>query len=299
MKAIAYSLFGFNKAKYENCFTFDSYLSGLMLSIRFNRLVYPDWITVLETDTSTYTAYAPLFSYLSDRNILRIEKNGNDSALCEAMLWRLKPIYWKDGSERWEFSHVLCRDLDSLSTYREAQAVQVWMNHDKAMHAITDSVSHDIALMGGMIGVRPDYFSARTNTNSYEELRKKFTGDLSCKGSDQLFLNSIVYPCFSEKGTDSITQHYFKGHARTWLSDFHSCRCWENECRVGHKAGCPEDVSLNIPIELKETNEISEHIGASGWNQQQTMRLVEKYKDKFHDLIYIEKQYPQIFYWVK
>src|SRR3990167_1516722 len=172
MKAIAYSLFGFNKAKYENCFTFDSYLSGLMLSIRFNRLVYPDWITVLETDTSTYTAYAPLFSYLSDRNILRIEKNGNDSALCEAMLWRLKPIYWKDGSERWEFSHVLCRDLDSLSTYREAQAVQVWMNHDKAMHAITDSVSHDIALMGGMIGVRPDYFSARTNTNSYEELRK-------------------------------------------------------------------------------------------------------------------------------
>jgi len=73
MKAIAYSLFGFNKAKYENCFTFDSYLSGLMLSIRFNRLVYPDWITVLETDTSTYTAYAPLFSYLSDRNILRIE----------------------------------------------------------------------------------------------------------------------------------------------------------------------------------------------------------------------------------
>lgn len=300
MKAISYSLFGYAHGKYENCFPFDGYLAGLMLSIRANRLVYPDWHNVLETDNSTYKAFEPLFNYLQTKNILRIEKNKDGAQLCEAMLWRLKPAFWMNNLNRWEFSHVICRDLDSLSTYREAQAVQMWINKDTSFHAITDSVSHDVALMGGMIGINPIHFTAKTNIQSFEGLMNLCKINLSSKGTDQVFLNSVIYPMVGEKGRDSITQHYFKGHGKTWLGDFHTCNCWIDSCRQGHKEGCKLDIGIeNVNIDMKETNEISEHIGASGWNQTQTMALIKKHEDKFQDLIEIEKQYPQIFYWIR
>lgn len=281
-KAIVYSLFGYDRERAENCFDFNSYLRGLMLCIRFNRLIYPDWQTILETDHSTYSGFEPLFKGLEDRNVLRIEKNKNDAQLCEAMLWRLKPAFWKDASHKWEFSHVLCRDLDSPATYREAQAVQVWMNHDKAMHAITDSVSHTLPLLGGMIGLRPDYFSGRMNVNSFSDFMGLCRHDLSAKGSDQTFLNQIVYPNFAEKGRDSITQHYILGYGQTWLSDWHNTI---------------EDIPLSISEELKETNVICGHIGAAGWYEPPMMKLIYKYKHKFEDFLMLEKMYPQIFYW--
>lgn len=298
-KAIAYSLFGYDRAKFDNCFTFDSYLAGLMLSVRLNRLVYPEWQNILETDRATYEGFKPLFDYLVNGNVLRIEKNDNGAKLCEAMLWRLKPAFWKTPWDKWEFDHVICRDLDSLSTYREAQAVQMWVNKDSSMHAMTDSISHDVALMGGMIGINPRHFTAKTSIQSFQGLMNLCKIDLSAKGSDQTFLNSVIYPMVAQKGHDSITQHYFKGHGKTWLSDWHTCGCWIDSCRQGHKPGCKLDVPLSISEDLKETNEVSEHIGASGWNQTQTMALIKKHEDKFKDLIEIEKQYPQIFYWIR
>ena len=299
-KAIIYSLFGYNKPKHPNCFTFDSYLAGLMLSIRINRLVFPGWVNVLETDKSTYAAYGEFFMALEANGSLRIERNADGAKLCEAMLWRMKPSFWTDQYGKWEFSHVLCRDLDSLHTYREAQAVQMWIDHDKAMHAITDSISHDVALLGGMIGIRPDHFTSKVNIRSWGELMARCTIDLSNKGSDQTFLNSVIYPLVAQKGNDSITQHYFKGHGKTWLADYHTCSCWKEDHFYGHNKGCSLDITINgVSEDMKETNEISWHMGMSGWNQPQTLALIEKHKDKFADLYEIEKRHKDIFYWVK
>jgi len=281
-KAISYSLFGYERERADSCFDFASYLRGLMLCLRFNRLIYPDWFTILETDHATYNGFASLFKALEDRNIIRIEKNKNGTPICEAMLWRMKPVFWKDTFNKWEFSHVLCRDLDSPATYREAQAVQVWINHDKAMHAITDSVSHDVPLLGGMIGVNPAYFSERMKVNSHDDLMKLCSHSLGNKGSDQVFLNQTIYPEFAQKGRDSITQHYVLGHGQTWLGDWHNTI---------------EDIPLGIPEELKETNIICGHIGAAGWYEPPTMKLIYKYKHKFTDLIEIERQYPKTFTW--
>lgn len=299
MNAIVYSLFGYNREKYENCFTFDSYLCGMMLSIRLNRLVYPGWINVIETDRNTHDAFRPLFDHLRNSNTILIELNKNYAQLCEAMLWRLKPIFHTNQDGSWKFDHVICRDLDSLCTYREAQAVQQWINDDTSVHAMTDSVSHDVALMGGMVGFNPRHFTAKTNAKTHHELMQRWSTDLSRKGSDQTFMNTVIYPLVGEKGHDSITQHYFKGYGKTWLSHYNTCNCWLDTCRQGHKEGCKLDVKLSISEDMKETNEVSEHIGASGWNQTQTMALIEKHKDKFTDLIEIEKQYPEIFYWIR
>ena len=296
-KAITYSLFGFDRAKHPDCFDFHSLLRGLMICLRFNRMVYPEFQTILQIDHASYNGYPDLFKQLTDRNILRIEKNPNGAQLCEAMLWRLKPVYWRDAFGKWEFTHVLCRDLDSPSVYREAQAVQAWINNDRSMHAITDSVSHDVALMGGMIGVRPESFTGKTNTNSFHELMSLNKIDLSNKGSDQVFLNEKIYPCVGQKGNESITQHYFKGRGNSWLHDFHTCSCWLDTPALGHKDNCPENIPLSIPIELKDTDECVQHIGSSGWNGPKTDAWMHKYKDRFEDLLTIEKQYPKIFLW--
>jgi len=279
MKGIVYSLFGYERGRAENCFDFNSYLRGLMICLRMNTLIYPDWKTVLETDENTYNGFKTLFDKLIEQEIIIIEINKNNTKLCEAMLWRLKPIFWKKN----KFTHILCRDLVSPATYREAQAVNYWVNQrEKAMHAITDSISHDVALMGGMIGIMPEHFIHKTSCYTFEDLMKKSNIDYSTKGSDQVFLNQNIYPMFAQKGNDSITQHYVLGFANTFLSD------WHNEI---------EDIDIGLPIELKETNDICGHIGSAGWYEPIASKLIYKYKSKFYEISEAEKEYPQIFYW--
>lgn len=276
-KAISYSLFGFGKERAANCFDFHSYLRGLLINVRLNRLIYPEWDIILHVDQATFSAYEKLLTQIGV--IVKVQP---DAPLCLAMLWRMKPIFEKMPDQTWKYSHVICRDLDSPTTYREAQAVHHWIEHDKAAHAITDSVSHTIPLMGGMIGFRPDYITERIGQTWEEMLALAPDINYTRKGSDQDFLNRAIYPKVGEKGNDSITQHYILGHGDTFLSD------WHNKI---------PDVYLGLDEALKESNHICGHVGASGHYEGELFRFLRPYWDQFQDLIKIEKSYPQIFYW--
>jgi hypothetical protein len=287
-KCISYSLFGYNKERHESCFDFNSYLRGLAICLRMNRLIYPDWEIVLNTDQKTYDAFKDLF----DKYPITIRIN-EEAPLCYAMLWRMKPIFELENG-KWKYTHVLCRDLDSPATYREAQAVKYWMNKDKAVHAITDSVSHDVALMGGMIGVIPKYFTMFVG-NSFEAMMGA-AGDMdfSRKGSDQNFLNHYIYPKVGQKGSDSITQHYFNGYGNTFLSDYHTCTCPPT---AGHASHCVNNIEIDLPYHLADSNNVCGHIGASGWYETALFKFLRKYWHEFEDLFAIEKEYKNIFYW--
>lgn len=281
MKVICYSLFGYERGRAENCFDFNSYLRGLMINIRMNRLLFPDWTINVQTDKATYNAWGELFQKLP----ITVEVHDNGVPLTKAMLWRLRPVFEVNFNGFAKYSHVLCRDLDSIATFREAQAVQYWMNKDKAMHAITDSVSHDLPLLGGMIGINPKHFTMLMNCSTWESLIARNNNyEWEKKGSDQTFLNQVVYPVFAQKGTDSITQHYCLGMANTFLSDYHN--------------HIP-DMELPLPFEYKESNDCCGHIGAAGYYSTQTSKFINKHADKFTDLIEIESQYPDLFSWVK
>lgn len=280
MKAISYALFGYNKARQDNCFDFNSYLRGLMISIRMNRIVYPEWTTVLNTDRETYEAFKDLFDGIWD---LEVHIN-EPEPLCKAMLWRLKPIYLMQDAKDWDkpkFTHVLCRDLDSPTTKKEAQCVQYWMNKGSAMHAITDSVSHNIPLMGGMIGIKTDMWTLRMpkTWNALLELGRGINYER--KGTDQQFLNECVYPIWASKGSESITQHYLLGMANTFLNDYNN--------------SVPTYLDLDIP---DETNIVCGHIGASGWYETAMFKFLRKFWNDYEDLLSLEKQHPNIFYWV-
>lgn len=275
-KAISYSLFGYNKERHKDCFDFSSYLRCLMVNVRMNRLIYPEWEIVLQTNQETYNAFKKLFD-----NIGIIIRINPPAPLCLAMLWRLKTCFETE-KDNWKYSHVICRDLDSPTTYREAQAVKYWINRDKAMHAITDSISHNIPLMGGMIGIRPAYFNEKVG-NTWDAMMKLSKGmTFEKKGSDQVFLNQCIYPTFATKGSESITQHYVKGHGDTFLNDYHNTI---------------PDLEIDVPYQYSESNQTCGHIGASGYYETAMFKFLRKYKDQFTDLIEVEKQYPNIFYW--
>lgn len=280
-KAIVYSLFGFNKGRVASCFSFESYLRGLMICIRMNRLLFPDWKIVLQTDNNTYIGFQKLFDALKEKELISISLNPDNTALCEAMLWRLKPVFETDGGG-WKYTHVLCRDLDSPATFREAQAVHYWIQKDKAVHAITDSISHTVPMLGGMIGMRPRYFTERVG-QTWEAMMKRNTFNLSGKGSDQDFLNTHIYPLFARHGEDSITQHYCLGMPKTFLSDWHNTI---------------DNIDIGLDAELKESNAICGHIGSAGYYSAALSNFLFKHQDKFTDLLEIEKE-VEVFYWAK
>lgn len=270
MNVISYSLFGFNKERNDSCFDFNTYLRGLLINIRLNKLLFPDFIVRLHTDSHTFEGFKELFDSLPIQIVIC-----DNAPLTLSMLWRMKPCFDTN------VNLVLCRDLDSPPTYREAQAVQYWMNKDKAAHAITDSISHDVPMLGGMIGFKRIYFKDYTGFDSWESMVN--TGmDWSKKGMDQTFLTQKVYPCFAKHGSDSITQHYIKGMPDSFLMDCHN-----------HI----QDMELSIPFEYKESNDICGHIGSAGFYEPPMMKFMRKTWDKFSDLNAIEKKYSHIFWW--
>lgn len=277
-KCISFALFGYDKQRYDGCLDFNSYLRGISINARLARLVYPDFEVVVNTDAATYEAFKTYFDAMPIRTLI------NDPApLTKAMLWRLKPIFETlDG--KWRYSHVICRDLDGAVSYREAQAVQYWMNKDKAMHCITDSISHSIPCLGGMIGFKPDYITERIGRQNWNDLMNVTGYQWDVKGMDQTFINHEIYPWVAQHGSDSVTQHYIKGMPHSFLSDCH------NEI---------QDIEVqSVPFEYKCTNDCVVHIGQCGWNEMPTLNIFRKYADLFADITEAEKQFPNIFYWV-
>ncbi len=273
-KAISYALFGYGKPQQTNCFSHDSYLRGLLINIRLNRLLYPQWVNVIHLDQSTYNAFKDLFDNLPDSEIVICP----DAPLCLAMLWRVKPFF-----ETTKYSHVICRDLDSPATYREAQCVQEWINEKTTMHAITDSISHNIPLMGGMIGARPDYFTMRVCQSWDDMLKLDSSFNFAVKGSDQHFLTRVIYPKMAIPGEDSITQHYIEGYGNTFLQHYHN--------QV-------PNIELPINDSLKDSNNICGHIGSAGAYTSAIEKFLSDRKELFLDIHEIEKPFADTFYWV-
>lgn len=306
-KAISYSLFGYNRERQANCFDFNSYLRGLHINIRFNRILFPEWVNVLNIDESTYNSkYKKIFDWHVEKGWLRLSIR-EPAPLCKSMLWRVATLFDYDHPV-WRYSHVICRDLDSIATYREAQMVQQWVDEDRAIHCITDSVSHTIPMMGGMVGFRPGYVNdlLKLNTNPEAAWNKllSFAPDIdySRKGSDQDFLNRIIYP----KCANNATEHFIKGrphdliegNGRHYLAPS-SIPDWIMKVSDHNLPNAFRANHIGWSEHLKQTNLLAGHIGAAGFYEAPTMKFLyweDPYKDDYKELENM-KEFAQIFYW--
>lgn len=180
MKVISYALFGDT-----NAFEFPFYLRGIYFNIRMNRLLYPDWYTIVHVQKEVNHRYTFLLHEL--KSILDYGIAIRDEApRCEAMLWRMDPIF--RGA-----SVVLTRDADAITTYRESCAVNNWLYSEKGYHGINDDPAHSIEMMGGMCGFKVDQFKKDfPEINSLADLTG--SSNLANHGTDQNLLMSKIFP---------------------------------------------------------------------------------------------------------
>jgi hypothetical protein len=265
MKAISYALFG-SGVKHENSFNFETYLSGLVICIRQNRILYPHWVTVLQTDQQTADKYSGLLDSLPI-----IYEINEPEPLTKSMLWRMKPVFDT------QFTHVMCRDLDSPATLREKKCIEYWLGTGKAAHAITDSISHTVPMMGGMIAFVQKNFAEITGFSTWDSMFVNAHYDFNRKGADQDLLNQRIYPKFAQPGRDSITQHYILGMPNTFLSD------WSNQI---------PDIGIDG---FEGADDVTGHIGAAGYYIGQLLQFWEKHPDPEMDAI--EKQFTNVAFW--
>jgi hypothetical protein len=269
MKVISYSIFGD-----PSSFEFPFYLRGLYFNARMNRLIYPDWSTrvhVCETLTADGHEYYRSF-IVRLQALLNIDVRWMKySPMCEAMLWRMSPVF--DPT----VFHVICRDADAITTYREAQAVSEWIKSGFGFHGITDNPAHSIPMMGGMVGFDGEHFRIKFGRR-WGNLRDMIgDADLYERGSDQSFMMKNIYPYVK----DDMMGHFFEG-------------CKERVAATKQAI----DHSTRLPLvspRLWESNLTCRHIGSAGVVEMETLRFFQRF-DKT-DYSAFEKQFPKIFYW--
>jgi hypothetical protein len=292
-KAISFSLFGFDRERFDNCFSFDSYLRGLHINIRLARLLFPQWIIVLNVDEATYNSpYRAVFDWYQNKGLIRIRLFPNGEPLCKAMLRRLETVF-DYTHPNWTYTHVICRDLDSIPTLREAQMVQEWIEEDKALHCITDSVSHTIPMMGGMVGFRPGYVNdimqiTQHPQDAFDKLLSMAQGiDYRYKGSDQDFLGRVMYP----KLCQSATEHFILGMPHNLIEG--------NGRHYRVPSNSVPGVDLAAHPELEETNRLAGHVGAAGFYESPLMKFLywnDPYKQEYAELENMPG-FEKLFYW--
>lgn len=260
-KCISYSIFRGDCEEFE----FKSYLKGLYFNLRMNKLIYPDWQNVIHVQGSIADVYRDYFADLSYHFQSIIVYPGN-GPLCHMMLWRMLPIW---GTRLDNYDYVLCRDSDALTTYREAQLVNHWINekHDSIL-AIWDNPAHS-GLMGGMVAFHTN--SIRKEFPSFEALIKG--ADLKKRGSDQDLLNKKIYPVFKNFIHWEDHKSNFNKTAKVY-------------------SGAPKGVS----DKLWESNLCAAFIGAPGFNELETLRFLKRFdKTDYSDF---EKRHKDLFWWV-
>ncbi|HEY3429629.1 MAG TPA: hypothetical protein VGK39_03060 [Cyclobacteriaceae bacterium] len=230
-----------------------------------NRILLPDFYTTVYTTTELIDKYWAFWQGLGKLNPkLTVQEEDNNPQRCAGMLWRMKPLF--DDTEL-----VLCRDADSVITYREANCIHHWLRSGLPFHAINDNDAHG-GLMGGLVGFKSKDFLKATNYKSFDQMVKGL--DLKQHGSDQNFLNKSIHP----KIKHGLMMHKLRGAG-------------VNAARV--ELSAPNGV---VDKKYWVTDLISRYIGSAGVIDFELLRFFKSFDNdpKFDDF---EKLFPNLFYW--
>jgi len=186
-KVISFSLWGNNKR----------YSWGALRNILLAPDIYPDWELWFHVDDSVPLDLCNLLEKLGGRII----RHSNKQSLKEKLCWRFSVANAVD------VGYFLVRDIDSVISVREYNAVLQWMETEKWFHVIRDWWTHTdlvlAGLWGGVAGVLPDLDLLLANYKSE---------NVDTANIDQWFLRDSVWRylkvscfihdrCFSQEGS--------------------------------------------------------------------------------------------------
>jgi hypothetical protein len=263
MKVLSYSLFGD-----PSSFEFNWYLRGAYYNVRMNKILLPDFHTTIYTTTELINKYYPFWQGLGQlNNKLTIQEEDNNPQLCEGMLRRMIPLFEEN------IELVLCRDLDSVITFKEANCINHWLRSGLPYHAINDNPAHG-GLMGGLVGFKAKEFKQDTGYKSYDQMIRGL--ELSNHGSDQNFMNKFIHP----KIKHGLLMHKLKGQ--------------------GIEAKRTETVVPSGHVDKKyiHSDLISRYIGSAGVIDFELLRWFKDHDPdpKFDEF---ERKYSDVMYWAR
>jgi hypothetical protein len=269
MICLSYSLFGD-----PSSFEFPWYLRGVAFNVRMNEILYPEITTMLFIDSVVAEKHGRMLQELKEVSHFQIVVDEYTNQRCKGMFRRLMPLFFEESKYSPKITHVICRDLDSVSTYREALCTYEWLQSGLPYHAINDNAAHG-GLMGGMVAFKSEDFKKDTGYKSFEQMIKGV--DLKLHGSDQNFMNRAILPKIKGK----LFLHNLKG------------------------AGCPAsvvktEVPASGPIDKKlwTSDLISRYIGSAGVIDFELLRWFKAH-DPNPKWDAFEKRYSDIFYWAR
>lgn len=269
-KILSFSLFGARDYPADREFEMNAYIRGFVWNVKMAKLIFPSFNVHVELSADVYSLYDPLIRGLQDHYGVTFNIN-REETLCRSMLWRLKEIFKEDSH------YVFCRDCDSLVTYREAQMIEWFIQSGLYVHNICDNPAHSIPIMGGLCGFKSE--PLRSKYASYNNLLSKSPIGIDARGTDQNFLNLVIYPDFK----DSMMGHFLKGYPG---NGEHSIIHFIDNMRLE-----------GISPELWQSNLCILFAGAAGVNDLETIRFFRTFDKEIPEFIDIEKRYPKIFYW--
>lgn len=244
------------------------YIRGFYFNCLMNSLVYPDWNTIVHVDRYTFEKYQDLFTHLIANYSIEISISDTEYTHCQKMLWRMEPIFEND------VEYVLCRDADALTSHREALSVKTFVDSGLVVHGIMDNPAHSLPIMGGMCGFKAK--EIRDQYGSWDKMLSLSLRPIDKHGSDQAFLNSILYIHFQNglmisTPTGSGASMFSPAQATVLITDRKNPLWTSDLC--------------------------TSFIGAAGFNEMETLRFFRSHLPNWGSDQDLWKQYPKIFYW--
>lgn len=195
MKVISFSLWG-DKPMYN---------VGAIKNAQLAKKIYgPDWHCFFYVGTDVPQETINALDEMENTNVIIMDKHENN---WQGMFWRFFAI------DADEVDTVVFRDTDSRLSPREKYAVDDWMQSDKPLHIMRDHPYHNVAIPGGMWGVRPKSFMSlliekmtMVSHASFNDVINQWLSweneggvltkqELMNKGVDQHFLEGIYHSC--------------------------------------------------------------------------------------------------------
>ena len=130
------------------------YFQGIQLNLAEMPKIYDDWVLRvyydLEPDHHLMKDMCEMACSNPNIDLCYVKElpGLGDISKVFAMNWRFMPMLDP------QVSHMVSRDLDSLITQREKDAVEEWLDSDKAFHFMRDHPAHSIEVLGSGWGIR-------------------------------------------------------------------------------------------------------------------------------------------------
>lgn len=196
---VSYSLFWCGKDEHALLYT-----NGLRAIVLAHHNLFPGWTLRIHHDgTLTRDPKAARLIRWAEQGLVELRHMGPADRLCEAMLWRMSPV-WDE-----QVSYVLCRDTDSLLTGRDRRASEEFFRSGAALHCLNDHVQHGAPIMGGMCSFHAPRARQLLDAKTFEAFCRDYP--LATHGDDQLLLRDRAWPAL----LSSLCEHRISGREFT------------------------------------------------------------------------------------